>query len=129
MAGKKPNLEPQINNRRAQHDYFITHKLECGIALMGSDERVTADTALRIGLVSEITRPEALHARAQEIAAAIARKPSAATQGTVRAIWESLDMGRRIALINGSRYWQVGNPLGTAEIDRAAMPRQKWSPR
>ena len=38
MAGKgKANLEPQINNRRALHDYFITHKLECGIALMGSE--------------------------------------------------------------------------------------------
>jgi SsrA-binding protein len=38
MAGKgKPNVEPYISNRRALHDYFITHKLECGIALMGSE--------------------------------------------------------------------------------------------
>ena len=38
MAGKpKVNLEPRISNRRATHDYFITHKLECGIVLQGSE--------------------------------------------------------------------------------------------
>lgn len=38
MSGKhKENLEPRINNRRALHDYFISAKLECGIALMGSE--------------------------------------------------------------------------------------------
>lgn len=36
---RKPNrnLEPRIQNRRAQHDYFIDWKLECGIALFGSE--------------------------------------------------------------------------------------------
>ena len=42
------------------------------IALMGNDERVSADTALRIGLVSEVVSPERLWARAHEIAATIA---------------------------------------------------------
>jgi hypothetical protein len=56
----------------------------------------------------------------------IAAKPTAATQGTVRAIWESLDMGRVTALKNAVRYWQVGNPLGQAEINRAAMPKSEW---
>ena len=37
MSNKKPNLEPRINNRRALHQYFITHKLECGMALLGSE--------------------------------------------------------------------------------------------
>ena len=38
MAGKaKPKDEPRINNRRALHDYFISAKLECGIALKGSE--------------------------------------------------------------------------------------------
>jgi SsrA-binding protein len=36
MAGKQ-NLSPRITNRRALHDYFIVSKLECGIALMGSE--------------------------------------------------------------------------------------------
>ena len=37
MAKDKANLAPTIHNRRATHDYFITHKLECGIALVGSE--------------------------------------------------------------------------------------------
>ena len=58
----------------------------------GNGERVTARTALRIGLVTEAADDRArLWGRAREIAAMLAEKPSAATQGTVRAIWESLD--------------------------------------
>jgi 3-isopropylmalate dehydratase small subunit len=95
-------------------------------ALLGNDERIGAATALRIGLVSEVTAKDALHARAHALAAIIAAKPTAATQGTVRAIWESLDMGRTTALKNAVRYWQVGNPLGQADIDRANMPKTEW---
>jgi SsrA-binding protein len=35
----------RIENRRAYHDYFIESKLECGIALMGSEVK-----SLRLGL-------------------------------------------------------------------------------
>src|SRR5688572_23118089 len=68
------------------------------IALMGNDERVSADTALRIGLVTEVVAAEDLWARAHKIAAAIAAKPPSATQGTVKAIWESLDKPYRAAM-------------------------------
>src|SRR5947209_17756671 len=61
------------------------------IALMGNDERVSAATALQIGLVSEVIAAEQLWSRAHQIAATIAAKPPSATQGTVKAIWESLD--------------------------------------
>ncbi|MGE0880021.1 MAG: enoyl-CoA hydratase/isomerase family protein [Acidimicrobiia bacterium] len=97
------------------------------IALLGNDERVSADTALRMGIVSEITAPDDLHGRAHDIAATIAAKPTAATQGTVRAIWESLDVGRTTALRHSTRYWQVGNPMGEAQIDRASMTKPKWT--
>ena len=33
----KANLAPRINNRRALHEYFIEAKLECGMALQGSE--------------------------------------------------------------------------------------------
>jgi enoyl-CoA hydratase/carnithine racemase len=86
------------------------------IALMGNDERVSADTALRIGLVSEVVSPERLWTRAHEIAAGIAAKPQSATQGTVKAIWESLDKPYRAALDQGLIYTRLGNPIGTAEL-------------
>ncbi|MDT7731205.1 MAG: hypothetical protein QOK45_1458 [Mycobacterium sp.] len=86
------------------------------IALMGNDERVGADTALRIGLVSEVVSPDRLWARAHEIATAIAAKPPSATQGTVKAIWESLDKPYRAALEQNLIYTRLGNPLGQAEL-------------
>jgi SsrA-binding protein len=43
--GLKGNLAPRIVNRRALHDYHIESKLECGIALVGSEVK-----ALRLGL-------------------------------------------------------------------------------
>jgi enoyl-CoA hydratase/carnithine racemase len=86
------------------------------IALMGNDERVGAETALRTGLVSEVVPRDALWSRAHEIAATIAAHPPAATQGTVKAIWESLDKPYRAAMEQGLIYTRLGNPIGTAEL-------------
>jgi enoyl-CoA hydratase/carnithine racemase len=97
------------------------------IALSGNDERVTAETALRIGLVTEVVERDRLWDRAHEIAAGIAEKPSAATQGTVRAIWESLDRPYRAAMEQGLIYTRLGNPIGMAEAK--ANPRPKRQPR
>ena len=95
------------------------------IALMGNDERVGAATALRIGLVTEVTTNDSLWSRAHEIAAAIAAKPSVATQGTVRAIWESLDATRNSGLQGALKYCQLGNPIGTSEAPRDAIMKAK----
>ena len=44
------------------------------------------------------------------------RKPAVATQGTVRAIWESLDRPYRAAMEQGLIYTRLGNPIGLAEV-------------
>ncbi|HUP75737.1 MAG TPA: enoyl-CoA hydratase/isomerase family protein [Acidimicrobiales bacterium] len=92
------------------------------IALSGNDERVSAATALRISLVTEVVERPRLWDRAHEIARAIAQKPTAATQGTVRAIWESLDKPYRAAVEQGLAYTRIGNPIGSAEVDRSTTP-------
>jgi enoyl-CoA hydratase/carnithine racemase len=92
------------------------------IALMGNDERVSADTALRIGLVTEVVEPEHLWRRAHQIAATIAAKPPAATQGTVKAIWESLDKPYRVAMEQNLIYTRLGNPIGKAELGSQPAP-------
>jgi enoyl-CoA hydratase/carnithine racemase len=86
------------------------------MALMGNNERLSADTALRIGLVSEVVPPERLWSRAHEIARMIAAQPPSATQGTVKAIWESLDKPYRAALEQNLIYTRLGNPIGQAEL-------------
>jgi SsrA-binding protein len=37
------NAGPRISNRRALHDYFISAKLECGVALVGSEVKSLRD--------------------------------------------------------------------------------------
>lgn len=103
----------------------LAHTLR--MALMGNDERVTAATALQIGLVTEVVERDRLWERAHEIAATIAAKPTSATQGTVRAIWESLDRPYRAAMEQGLIYTRVGNPIGMAEV--AEHPAERTEPR
>jgi enoyl-CoA hydratase/carnithine racemase len=98
----------------------LAHTLR--MALSGNDERVGAQTALAIGLVTEVVPAEALWQRADEIARGIAAKPTVATQGTVRAIWESLDKPYRAALEQGLSYTRIGNPIGMAQVSRENVP-------
>ena len=97
------------------------------MALLGGHERITAERALTAGLVTEIVDRESLLARAQEIARVIAGQPPAAVQGTVKALWQSLDVTRSQAMATALMYTQVGNPLGTAGLDRVALkPVAVW---
>ncbi len=91
------------------------------MTLLGNDERISADTALRLGLVTEIVPLDKLWTRAHEIAALIAAKPTTAIQGSVKAIWESLDQTRTPAINTALKYCQVGNPIGTAQVNRDAV--------
>jgi enoyl-CoA hydratase/carnithine racemase len=95
------------------------------MALTGNDERVTAGSALDMGLVTEIVEREALWQRAHEIAAGIARFSTSATQGTVRAIWESLDRPYRAAMQQGLIYTRISNPLVQQAIADKAVERRK----
>lgn len=93
------------------------------MALMGNRERLSAETALRLGLVTEVVARDQLWDRAHELARAIASYPAVATQGTVRAIWESLDKPYRAAVEQGLMYTRLGNPVGMAEIERTGVDR------
>jgi enoyl-CoA hydratase/carnithine racemase len=95
------------------------------MALMGNDERMSAETALRVSLVSEIVERERLWDRAHELAAIIAAKPTSATQGTARAIWESMDQTRNASLQTAMKYCLLGNAIGTKEVSRDEIMGQK----
>lgn len=97
------------------------------VSLMGVEERMSAQRALQIGLVSEIVPHSELRERAQKIAAVIASKPSVSTQGTVRAIWESLDTGRTQAMSRGLHYTQLGNDQGIAEVENMLQTGKRKS--
>lgn len=78
-------------------------------ALLGSEERISAQTALRLGLVTEVVSDDQLRARAAELAGEIAARRPMAIQGTVRAMWEARDLAPSIAQRRGLSYTHIGN--------------------
>jgi enoyl-CoA hydratase/carnithine racemase len=97
------------------------------MALMGNDERISAETALRISLVTEICPKDALWARAAEIAERIAAKPATAVQGTIKAVWEALDRPRSAAVAGAAAYTQIGNGIEDGKVARVEAPKVKWT--
>lgn len=97
------------------------------MSLMGNDERIGAETALRINLVTEICAKDALWPRAAEIAARIAAKPNLAVQGSVKALWEALDRPRSAAVAGAAAYTQIGNGVEDGKVARISPPKIKWT--
>ncbi len=98
----------------------VPHMEIVRMALMSSDERISAATALRISLVTEVTAEGALWERADEIARNLAAKNPVAVQGTVRGLWDSQGLPHALAVEGAGHYSQIGNPAGFGGIDRAA---------
>jgi enoyl-CoA hydratase len=63
------------------------------MALLGRHERITAERAHQLGIVSEVTDPGALRDRARELAELVARNSPAAMAATKRALWGALELG------------------------------------
>jgi enoyl-CoA hydratase/carnithine racemase len=78
------------------------------LSLMGNYERMSAQRALQIGMVSEVVPGDQLKARAHEVAAIIASQPKRAIEGTVRAIWSTREMPQREAVRLGYAYIAMG---------------------
>jgi enoyl-CoA hydratase/carnithine racemase len=92
-------------------------------ALMGTEERITAQTALRIGLVTEVVAFDELRSRVDDIASQIAARNPVAIQGTVRAIWEATEMSPAMAKQNGLAYTHIGNKPATERRDEPRVNR------
>ena len=76
--------------------------------LMGAHERMSAQRAYELGLVSEVVPVAELRERALWVATRIAMSPPLAVQGTVRAIWMAHENTRRQALDMVSNYVSLG---------------------
>jgi enoyl-CoA hydratase/carnithine racemase len=64
------------------------------MAFVGKYERMSAERALQLGMISEIVDPpEKLRERAQELGETIARNSPAAMAATKRALWGALEHG------------------------------------
>jgi enoyl-CoA hydratase len=74
------------------------------MAFLGRYERLSADRAYELGMVSEVVDPpDRLRERAQELAETIAKNSPAAMAATKRALWRALEMGLTDACRAGAR--------------------------
>ena len=80
------------------------------LTLLGASERMSAQRAHQIGLVSELAADvDDLREKAGWAARAIADSPPLAVQGSLRALWAGRDMGRGQALALGYAFVGLGN--------------------
>ena len=100
------------------------------VALLGASERMTAQRAHEIGLVSEVVAGDALHDAAAWAATEIAKSPPIAIQGTVRALWMAREMSRKQALDAGRVLIRLGSdPKSLLEGQRAFASGERIKPR
>jgi enoyl-CoA hydratase len=93
------------------------------MALAGRHERITAERARQLGILSEVVEPERLRDRAAEVAELVARNSPAAMAATKRALWGALEHGLTEASKRGAAelvaMWghpdQTEGPLAWAE--------------
>ena len=78
------------------------------MALVGVHERITAATAQRMGLVSEVVPADQLLDTAQQLARTIASAPAVAVQATLRTLWAAKDMPLGQAVDLGNAFLQLG---------------------
>ena len=98
--------------------------------LLGAWERMSAERAHQMGLVSEVVPQSELLERAMWVARAIASAPVMAIQGTLRAIWMTHEVSRREALSQVSTFVALGtlfdDVAGGQEIFEGNEPRPEW---
>jgi enoyl-CoA hydratase/carnithine racemase len=74
------------------------------MALVGRHERLSAERARQLGILSEVVDPpEQLRERAQALAETIARNSPAAMRATKQALWGALESGLTDACRNGAQ--------------------------
>jgi len=99
------------------------------LTLLGSEERMSAQRALQIGLVTEVVPADELRPRSQWAADVIAKAHPVAVQGTLRALWAGRELSRGQALGLGWAFVGLGNdPEALAEGQNrfASGERVEW---
>jgi enoyl-CoA hydratase/carnithine racemase len=100
------------------------------VALLGASERMTAQRAFQIGLVSEVVPADGLHDAAAWASGEIAKSPPIAVQGTVRAIWMARELSRLQALDAGRVLIRLGSDAKSLfEGQQAFASGQRTEPR
>jgi enoyl-CoA hydratase/carnithine racemase len=95
------------------------------MALLGNRERMSAQRAYEIGLVSEVVPSAKLREAADHAARIIAAQPALAVQGTLRAIWMGRELSRSQALSLAHVFVALGTNSASIEAGQKAFASKK----
>ena len=98
------------------------------LSLLGAHERLSAQRAHAVGLVSEVVPADDLHAAAAWAAEAIASQPALAVQGTLRALWAARELTRSQALALGYAYIGLGTDRDSLREGQQTFASGKRTP-
>jgi enoyl-CoA hydratase/carnithine racemase len=101
------------------------------MTLSGKGERISAQRAYELGIVSDVVTAEELTTSAARLAAAIATNSPTAMRATKKALWRSLEMGLSEAKREASdEMWRLRNHPDHAEGARAWREKRAahWQP-
>ena len=114
----------------------MLHRMPFGelmrMALLGNHERISAETALRMGLVSEVVPYAELETAAEWAAERIASQPSVAVEATVRTLWAARELAPGQGAQLGNVFLQLGTTkegLAEGQATFASGERAKWRTR
>jgi len=113
-VGQVSAIETIVLSRR------VSHQAVMRMMLVGREERIDAQRALQMGLVTEVVPPERLQERALELARAVAAGSPAAIAASRAAVWDALDRPMHDAL---ALAWPVLRAHGDHHPDAQEGPR------
>ncbi|MFM8304157.1 MAG: enoyl-CoA hydratase/isomerase family protein [Actinomycetota bacterium] len=99
------------------------------LSILGNAERVSAQRAYEIGMVSEVCPLSELHDRARWVAETVASYPTLPVQATIRALWAARDLGHKQALDQAYTFIAMGtdaDALRAGQESFASGRRQEW---
>jgi enoyl-CoA hydratase/carnithine racemase len=100
------------------------------MSLLGVHERMSAERAREIGLVTEVVPLADLRERAGAVARIIADSPALAVQGTMRALWTALEVPRAQAVGLANLFTRIGSDAAAFKEGQerfATGERPRWT--
>lgn len=101
------------------------------MALSGKGERISAQRAYQLGIVSQVVAQDELMTAAEGLATAVATNSPTAMRATKKALWRSLEVGLSEAKREaGDEIWRLRNHPDHAEGVRAWREKRpaQWQP-
>ncbi|MCU1372098.1 MAG: enoyl-CoA hydratase/carnithine racemase [Ilumatobacteraceae bacterium] len=99
------------------------------MTLLGNHERLSAERALEIGLVSEVVPSGDLEAAAAWLADTIASAPAEPMQATLRTLWAGRELSRQQALALGNTFLNLGMSEASLAEGQKAFQGERVKPR